>query len=165
MGNPERRHSGTTSSRALGDSFDESSCSLVSLSIEPAARYVVLVDPNMPPRQATKITAHTKQVTADEDSPRVTPPATAVMWGWADRYSDVLWHLEMASGQAAAVEVWAYTEVTDGVFSWLLVDRISVIEAYREYRSPGRLRPLFFRVTATVNVDGGAPVRLRAAGV
>jgi len=165
MGNPERRQSGTTSTRAIADSFDVPSCSLASLSVEPAARYVVQADPHMPPRQATWVTAHTKSVTAAENSPRVAAPTTAVMWNTADRYSDVLWHLEMAAGQAATVEVWAHTEIVSGTWSWLLVDRISVVEAYREYRAPGRFRPLFFRVTNTVGVTVPAPVQLRAAGI
>lgn len=141
-------------STAIPQSFDRHAAALRVLDEQPNPRYV---------RDGVQVFART--ITGDEDAPNTTAPASAAIFGQAENYGSVAWHMQLDPGQVCHVGVYEYVEVEPGVSRWLLVAEIGAVTGDVEYVSRARCRPIFFRCHNTTNIAPGTPATLRATGV
>lgn len=154
-----RRKQAVRAETAIGFSFDIIADALHFIP-SPAAPSYVKLDKD---RRPTDVLFHQREINGDEADPNVTPPGVKV-FGEAEGYGGVTFHVAMLATQDADIEVWAQASTGSGTV-WLLIEKITGIIPYREYLVRGGYRPIFLRATGTANIAVGTEVTLRAAPV
>lgn len=137
---------------ALARSFDKRASALTVIPSQPVSHYADSED----------VAYHTRAIAADDAAPNaVAPVATQYARTMGD--AEVFFHLELAAGTAADIEVWARTDIGGDTTTWIMVERFPAIESMREYRCRCNYRMAFLRCVNTVALAAD-PATLRATG-
>lgn len=155
-----QRKVGADGADVLGQARDPRSLALVQL----VGGYVP--DYSDTPAVNDMVQAAVRTVTANMDNPNTSAPTAAVTVPLT-QYGVVAFHVAFPATGAGDLELWADggKDAAGNEIGWLLLETIAGIVDRKEYVRATGQRLLYFRLANLANVNGGAPAKVRAAGV